>query len=102
LNATVIRDLTLSGGRGDLAFADGLIGAAPLEGATEIDGSGYIAIPRLTDCHLHLDKTLLGDRWQPHRSGGTIADRIRLEVEALASPELDFRAGRAARAAGRG
>jgi len=46
-----------------------------------------VAVPRLSDSHLHLDKALLGPRWTHHLSGATIAERVQLEIETLASPE---------------
>jgi cytosine deaminase len=101
LNATVIRRLGLPGGPGDLAFADGVILASPLPAATtELDGAGLVAIPRLTDSHLHLDKTLLGPDWHRHRPGSSIDARIALEAEALADPALDTTFVRACRLVG--
>lgn len=93
--AGVIRDVGLIGGRGDLAFANGRIVSQKPPGAEEICGTGYVALPRLTDSHLHLDKTLLGERWSPHLTGGSIAERIRLEIDVLASPDIEdlFRRG---------
>jgi cytosine deaminase len=85
VSSGVIRNLTTASGKRDLAFLDGVIVESAPPSADEIDGSGYVAIPRLTDSHLHLDKTLLGDRWYPHRPGGSIADRISLEIETLGS-----------------
>jgi cytosine deaminase len=95
LIAGVIRDVGLIGGRGDLAFANGRIVSQKPPGAEEICGTGYVALPRLTDPHLHLDKTLLGERWSPHLTGGSIAERIRLEIDVLASPDIEdlFRRG---------
>ena len=90
MSAGVIADVGLpDGSRSDLAFDDGLLVERAPAGAVVVDGSGYVAVPRLTDSHLHLDKALLGQRWMPHRSGGTIDERIRLEVQALASPEIE-------------
>jgi cytosine deaminase len=95
LIAGVIRDVGLIGGRGDLAFANGRIVPQTPPGAEEICGTGYVALPRLADSHLHLDKTLLGERWSPHLTGGSIAERIRLEIDVLASPDIEdlFRRG---------
>jgi cytosine/creatinine deaminase len=90
LNAGVVRAVRLpSGERADLAFADARIVSRAPAGADEVDGEGYVAVPRISDSHLHLDKALLGPNWAPHRNGTAIAERIRLEVDALASPEIE-------------
>lgn len=90
MSATHIRNLTLpDGSRGDIAICNGRIDADAPVVAEQIDGTGYVAIPRLTDAHIHLDKTLLGDRWYPHRSGKTVAERIDHEIELLGSPEVE-------------
>jgi cytosine deaminase len=89
LNAGVVRDVGRWDGRGEIAFADGVVVAEAPAGAAETCAAGMVAVPRLSDSHLHLDKTLLGQRWLPHRSGGAIAERIRLEIDALASPEVE-------------
>jgi cytosine/creatinine deaminase len=90
LNAGVIHQVRLpSGDRADLAFADGHIVSEAPAGAVEIDGEHYVALPRLADSHLHLDKALLGPKWTPHREGPGIGERIRLEVDTLASPEVE-------------
>lgn len=97
MSRTIIRNVGLVSGRGDIAISDGSIVADLPAGAVEVDGSGLVAIPRLTDSHLHLDKTLLGERWYPHRAGGTIPERVRLEIETLRSPEMEETFVRAAR-----
>jgi cytosine deaminase len=98
LTTTVIRNVALPSGRGDLAFADEtLIPVSVANGASEIDGSDLAAIPRLTDSHLHLDKALLGSQWRPHASGSSIAERITLEKEALRDPALESTYVRACR-----
>ena len=89
LSATVIRNLRLPGGVTDLAINDGRIAAFSRHGAEEVDGAGMVPVPRLTDSHLHLDKTLLGGSWFPHKSGGGIADRIKLERDSLDKPEME-------------
>jgi cytosine deaminase len=89
MNAGVVRNVVTPDGRADLAFAAGVIVERAPPGAAEIDGEGFVAIPRLSDSHLHLDKTLLGDGWQPHRAGGSIAQRIDLEIEALADAGIE-------------
>ncbi|ACL58272.1 amidohydrolase [Methylobacterium nodulans] len=44
--------------------------------AAEIDLSGALVLPGLTDGHVHLDKTMLGSKWRPHRSAPSIRARI--------------------------
>jgi cytosine deaminase len=100
LTATVIRGVGSPSGTYDLAFADGVILASPPPASattTDIDGAGLVAVPRLTDSHLHLDKTLLGPTWVAHRPGASIDARIALEADALADPGLDPTFARACR-----
>lgn len=61
-------DLVLRGGR----IAD----AAAEPGAPAIDGGGAIALPGFVDAHAHIDKTLIGTPWHPHRAGPTVRERI--------------------------
>ena len=74
------------GRRVDIAVADGVIaaiepaGAAP-EGA--IDLGGRLVCPSFVDGHIHLDKTMLGLGWQPHRPGDSVTERVAEEKEAL-------------------
>ena len=46
-----------------------------------IDLAGALILPGLIDGHIHLDKTLLGMPFTPHRPGDNVAERIRLEKE---------------------
>jgi cytosine deaminase len=88
---------TLDGRERDIAVADGLIAAAPRGHEPTIDGRGLIALPRLADIHVHLDKTLLGEPWIPHVPANEIDERAALERELLASGRvapLAVRAGR--------
>jgi cytosine deaminase len=48
------------------------------------DTPGWVALPPLVDAHVHLDKTLFGSPWIPHRGSGTVADRVRVEEQTLA------------------
>lgn len=48
-----------------------------------IDGGGCLALPGLVDGHAHLDKTLWGTPWHPHRAGPTLLDRIENERRVL-------------------
>lgn len=72
----------------DLLLADGRIAAlAPaLPGdpsADTVDARGLLALPGLADAHAHLDKTLWGQPWRPHRAGPSLMDRILHEREVL-------------------
>ena len=51
----------------------------PTEGVPVEDGRGCIAIPGLVEAHTHLDKSLWGMGWRPHRSGPRLIDRIETE-----------------------
>jgi cytosine deaminase len=95
LTVTVIRNLF--SGPGELAFANGVIVDPPTNDARALDGTGMVAVPRLTDSHLHLDKSLLGPRWYSHRPGPSIDARIALEIETLGDPSLDSTFVRASR-----
>jgi cytosine/creatinine deaminase len=79
---------TLPGGRRvDVQVENGLIAAlvdagSPLRsGAERIDLDGALLVPGMVDGHIHLDKTLLGLPFQPHRGGDTVAERIAREKE---------------------
>ena len=89
MSSGVIRNVATVDGVRDLAFVDGVIVEAAPPGVDEVDGAGFVAVPRLSDSHLHLDKTLLGETWYPHRPGRTIADRIDLEIAALAGNDIE-------------
>jgi cytosine/adenosine deaminase-related metal-dependent hydrolase len=89
VSSGVIRNVMTASGSRDIAFADGVIVDAVSPGMDEVDGAGLVALPRLSDSHLHLDKTLLGDRWYPHRPGGSIGDRIDLEIATLGGGEVE-------------
>ena len=69
----------------DIAVSEGRIVDTPRPGAEEIDGEGAVVLPRLADVHVHLDKTLLGERWFPHRPTDTLEARVRAERELLES-----------------
>lgn len=71
----------------DLLIRDGRIAAVGTEAAASdggsppetLDGCGALAVAGLVDGHMHLDKTLLGLPWVPHRAGPTVADKIEAE-----------------------
>jgi cytosine/creatinine deaminase len=79
--------LLADGRRVDVGVSEGRIatidpvGAASDAGATTIDLAGALLVPGFVDGHVHLDKTLLGLPFQPHRPGHTIAERIARERE---------------------
>jgi cytosine/adenosine deaminase-related metal-dependent hydrolase len=82
---TVITDALLAeGSRVDLGIENGRIveiaEARTLAGAT-IDLGGALLVPGFVDGHIHLDKTLIGLPFQPHRPGDTVAERIAREKE---------------------
>ena len=81
----------------DIAVSDGRIADTPRPGAEEIDGKGSVVLPRLADVHVHLDKTLLGERWFPHRPADTLEARVSAERELLESDLVAPLAVRAAR-----
>jgi len=56
--------------------------AAPAPaGAQRIDLAGALLVAGMVDGHIHLDKTLIGLPFQPHRAGDTVAERIAREKE---------------------
>lgn len=62
-----------------IRIADGRIasfGEAAPSGATVVDLDRRLVLPALIDAHVHLDKTLLGLPWQPHRSENSTQGRI--------------------------
>jgi len=80
--------------RVDLGLADGRIAAIgpatppATDGAVtaqEIDGSASVALPAFVDAHLHLDKTLWGQRWVSNGGGPTRRDYIAHEQQVLAT-----------------
>ena len=47
------------------------------------DLGGKLTVPGFVDGHIHLDKTLLGLPFQPHRAGASVAERIAIEKQVL-------------------
>jgi cytosine deaminase len=72
---SVLANVRLGDEAADIVMQDGHIsGIAPgLADATptamRIEGNGALALPGLVDGHMHLDKTLTGCAWIPHRAG---------------------------------
>src|SRR6185436_3714435 len=56
----------------------GSSGSDPADTAVE-PLQGALLLPALVEGHMHLDKTLLGAGWIPHREGGTVPKRIEAE-----------------------
>jgi len=56
-------------------------GSAKAPSGERIDLAGALVLPGLIDGHIHLDKTLLGLPFQPHRRGDMVAERIKAEKE---------------------
>jgi cytosine/adenosine deaminase-related metal-dependent hydrolase len=86
VTGTILADARLGDGRRvDIEIEDGLIagivaaGAAPTSAAGRIALDGALVIPGLVEGHIHLDKTLLGLPFIPHRPGDTVAERIAAE-----------------------
>ena len=101
----------LTGERGAILVRDGriaAIGEVPDADAAERFGlAGLLVVPGFVDGHLHLDKTLLGGPWQPHRpytNGFSVAERVRFEKAALraAAPVAERAAALLAQVVGHG
>lgn len=73
------------GGSGDIRIAGGHIaeigpGLKPLtDDAERIQGNGGLVLPGLVDGHMHIDKTLWGTPWMPHKAGPDRLSRIETE-----------------------
>jgi cytosine deaminase len=88
MTATLLANATFPDGRRrDVHIDRGRIaaivepGAAAPGGAERIDLAGALLVPGMVDGHIHLDKTLLGLPFQPHRPGDSVAERIAREKE---------------------
>lgn len=53
--------------------------AGPRPDTTVEEGENALLLPGLVEGHTHMDKTLLGLNWNPHRAGPTVLDRIENE-----------------------
>lgn len=79
--------LLADGRRVDVRLKDGRIaalteaGAPALADAQRIDLNGALLVAGMVDGHIHLDKTLIGLPFQPHRAGDTVSERIAREKE---------------------
>jgi cytosine deaminase len=99
LTETLLADALLPGGRRvDIRVTEGKIaeiadaGLAEAPSGERIDLAGALVLPGLIDGHIHLDKTLLGLPFQPHRPGDSVAERIRAEKELRRSITLPVEA----------
>ena len=72
-------DIGVTAGR--ITTIDRAAGAAATSG--QLDLCGKLTLPGFVDGHIHLDKTLLGLPFQPHRAGSTVAERIAIEKRVL-------------------
>jgi cytosine deaminase len=86
VTATILADGRLSDGRRvDIEITDGRIariaavGTVQAGGAERIALDGALLLPGLVEGHIHLDKTLLGLPFIPHRPGDSVAERIAAE-----------------------
>jgi cytosine/creatinine deaminase len=79
----------------DMLIVDGVIAqigpdlAAPNPHTRMIDGAGLLALPGLVDGHAHIDKTLWGQSWHPHRAGPLLIDKITNERTVRREMNLD-------------
>ncbi|MEU6658778.1 amidohydrolase family protein [Streptomyces sp. NPDC046821] len=94
-----LRNATLPDGRrADVHLADGRVtavvdapagghGGDPEPGVVDVEGA--LVLPALVDGHAHLDKTLLGAPWQPHRPTDTLGEHIANERALRAAIDLE-------------
>lgn len=88
-----------SGEQADILIEDGIVTAVgpglAADRADVVHGARRLVLPGFVDGHMHLDKTLTGLPWMPHRAGPERASRI--ETERRMRAELPPVAPRAAR-----
>nr|WP_286165131.1 amidohydrolase family protein [Pantoea sp. 201603H] len=51
--------------------------------AEVIDLQGRLVLPSFVDGHIHLDKSFLGERWQPHVPVSSLRERLAIEKKLL-------------------
>ena len=83
-DSTLLANVRLPDGRdADILMTGGVIDSIgpglEAAGAATIDGDGLLALPGMTDGHVHLDKTLTGLPWFPHPAEPGRASRIATE-----------------------
>ncbi|MDP9137080.1 MAG: metal-dependent hydrolase, partial [Pseudomonadota bacterium] len=85
MTGTVLANALLADKRRiDIAIEHGRISAIEPGGTIPtpaIDFAGALLVAGFVDGHIHLDKTLLGLPFVPHRPGSSIAERIARERE---------------------
>ncbi|HLX28384.1 MAG TPA: amidohydrolase family protein [Casimicrobiaceae bacterium] len=68
---------------GRIAAIDAALPAA----RDQVSLRGSLVLPGFVDAHVHLDKSLIGDAWQPHRAGRSptfsVMERVAIESEIL-------------------
>jgi len=85
--AVLANAILADGKRVDVRVSEGRIaeigepGGASDGPGERIDLAGALLLPGFVDGHIHLDKTLLGLPFQPHRPGDSVAERIKREKE---------------------
>jgi len=52
--------------------------------AEVVDLGGRLVLPGFVDGHIHLDKSFVGDRWQPHVPATSLRERLTAEKQMLA------------------
>ena len=91
--ATVLANALLADASlADMRIDKGLVAAIAPAGtlaSVSIDLAGALLVPGFVDGHIHLDKTLLGLPFQPHRSGDTVAERIARANPLLGTPIIE-------------
>src|SRR5438477_11900357 len=58
--------------------------------AQRIDLANQLVLPGLVDGHIHLDKSIIGEDWRPHRpctNGFNVRERVAFEKEFLAQSQ---------------
>jgi cytosine deaminase len=88
---TVLTDALLAdGSRVSIGITAGRIAAIDAvlpAGREQLSVGGSLVLPGLVDAHVHLDKSLIGDAWQPHRAGRSatfsVMERVAIEAEIL-------------------
>ncbi|WP_395397155.1 amidohydrolase family protein [Novosphingobium sp. BL-8A] len=73
-------DLAVSAGR-FVAIGQSI---AAGEGVETVDLGGQLVLPGFVDGHIHLDKSFLGEPWQPHRPAADLRERLAVEKTLLA------------------
>ncbi|TCM15751.1 cytosine deaminase [Novosphingobium sp. PhB165] len=73
----------------DLSIRDGRFAAIgpdlSADAATEtVDLGGKLVLPGFVDGHIHLDKSFVGEPWQPHRPAASLRERLAAEKALLA------------------